>query len=343
VTAGAWPAPRLELFTPARHRAFRGLPPPVPYFSLTRSAYHQIQACPPQADNPQQSQGASWTRRHLSPAFPPQQQQRQIILLCIQSHSTPAVTTRLPQAGAHGGSFAGIISGWVMFGAQFRWQRRQCCRCSLHCAVQLSQSWSPHTHLTIQDFKTIGCQCKPALPTRYGFQTKQAAFPSEHRERIPCLGCRTVSPTRLCPEKGAVSSHSSRTGAPLEPATLRWATAVGSEHRQATSNSISVITDELFHLPAVPPPRTRPPGRGSARPGGHTAVSPLPSHPALLEDPLVPFLGLKNPAEQEQLKALFTIIYGTKPESFLQGVGDFAPSIRHLFISPFLYSVKSLQ
>lgn len=43
-------------------------------------------------------------------------------------------------------------------------------------------------------------------------------------------------------------------------------------------------------------PRRAPqlPGWGCAHTSGHTVVSPLPSHPALLEDTLIPFLGLQT-------------------------------------------------
>lgn len=41
---------------------------------------------------------------------------------------------------------------------------------------------------------------------------------------------------------------------------------------------------------------------------GHTVVAPLPSHPALLEDTLIPLFRVKDQAEQEQLKVpLITI------------------------------------
>lgn len=146
-----------------------------------------------------------------------------------------------------------------------------------------------------------------------------------------------VSPTWLFTAKGAVSSHSSRTGALLEPATLHWATAAaaGSEHREATSDSISIITDELFHLPAVPPPHTP-----AARTGlcthrwPHSRVSSA-FPPCPPQEYIYPFFRVENPAEREQLKVPFITVYGIKPESFLQGAGDFVPSIRHLSISPF--------
>lgn len=111
----------------------------------------------------------------------------------------------------------------------------------------------------------------------------------------------------------------------------------GLEHREATSDSISIITDEFFDLLAVPLPHT--PGHQDRAMHTHYVSSAFPP-----QEYTYPLLGLKDPAEQEQLKVPLITTSGTKPEPFLQGAGEIVFQVLGIFLfHPFLYSVECLQ
>lgn len=129
------------------------------------------------------------------------------------------------------------------------------------------------------------------------------------------------------------------------------AAAATSEHREATSDSISIITNELFHLSRVPaagvgpythqqPQRAellRAPSREST---ARSSCPPSALLPVLIKDTLIPFLELKHHSQAGVAKgSLFSqLVEQSLNLFFLQGAGGCGPSTRHPFISHFSIS-----
>lgn len=159
------------------------------------------------------------------------------------------------------------------------------------CAAQ------PGPHLPTQGFKSAVHQHQSLrmIPQ----DTKPTQLRCRDRAQ-PLSGPGTVSPAWLCPAKGAVSSHCSRSR------------ACSSQPCSAGSQHCIQLASLLMSFSSAPGHRD-----GAVQAQVATALSPLPAQPALLPKGAQPvFFRDPNSAEQEQLKAPFVLIYGSNPESF---------------------------